>query len=106
MPILSQLPESLTTSLAGAGALGAIIAILFIRDFVKEKRDFDRETIRENQRNEREQRRDMQMEKLTGAVHNLVRLSSIEVLSRTNVSERMQEEVRDFHRAASPTQGG
>lgn len=100
--LISQLPANLTDGLAGAGVLGTIIAILFIRDFVRDKRDFQREEVRETARNEREKSRDAQMDKLTGAVSNLVRITSLEVLTRPSVSERMQEEVRELHRSATP----
>lgn len=92
MELLAQLPESWVTGLAQAGVLGIIIGILFIRDFMRDRHD-----------HEREKKRDEQMERLTAALHNLIRITSIEVLTRPNVVDRVQEEVRELHRASSPT---
>lgn len=95
--LLSQLPESLLNSLTGAGVLGIVVAVLFYRDFKRDERDFKRE----ESRNIREAKRDDQMERLTGALHNLIRISSIEVLTRPSVQERTQEEAREIHRDAT-----
>ncbi len=90
-------------SLLGAGVLGAIILMLFARDAIKEKREFDREALREAARNERDKNRDAQMDKLTSAVSNLVRITSLDVLTRPSVNERLQDEVRELHHSSDPT---
>lgn len=71
------LPDSLLNGLSQAGILGAVIAVLFWRDF----------------------RRDEKLDRLTESLNHLTRALTLEVLSRPTAITRAQDEARELQNA-------
>ena len=82
--------DPMLSALAQAGTLGVVTAILFWRDFQKDKRlDKLVEVMNENSAS------------AVAAINHLTRAITVEVLSRPNVVERAREEAREIQDAIS-----
>lgn len=67
------------------GVVGSIVLYLIYRDHQFTQRDARRAN-----------RQEQKLEQLTGAMNNLVRITSIEVLSRPHVAERARSETEEI----------
>ena len=90
----TMLSDDIVAALIQAGVLGPIVAWFMWRDGKERDRN-----------EEREEKRDAKIDSMVEALNHLIRMTSIEVMSRPNIAERAKEDTRELLSAIEARRG-